>query len=154
DLGVRAATIAVVSNDPRPPPAVTLTGTGTAPRDISFDPTPTSFGDQAVGSTSAIRHVVVTNTSGRDVHIDAVAVDTDRPPGAFVVAQETCAGTTLTPGASCDIDVEFAPDRIGQSMSTLVLADSAGAKHATPLEGNGTGARVGFEPLALDFGEW
>ena len=80
----------VLSNDPRPAPVVTLTGTGIDPPDIMFDPTPVSFGDEAVGSSSTVRTIDVTNTRGQDVHIEKLASGDD-----FVVAQETCAGTTL-----------------------------------------------------------
>jgi hypothetical protein len=153
DLGARPATLDVTSNAPGPASVVTLAGTGIATPDITFDPTPVSFADQTVGTSSAPRSIVVTNATADTSLLERFELD-GKARDEFVVAQDTCSGIKLAAGASCDVSLEFAPTAIGLRTATLLATDHTGAVHETLLQGTGTGAELAFEPATADFGPW
>jgi hypothetical protein len=69
-----------------------------------------NFGAVKIGSASAPKVVVVTNTSTSEVTLNKTSVDgTD--PGDFIEAQ-SC-GEYLAAGASCTIEVTFTPTADG-----------------------------------------
>ncbi len=87
-------------------------------RPIALDITPTlDFGTVVVGGQSAPQNAVVTNTSGVEINIGAVA-----PPAApFVVTANGCGGI-LQPGATCAVTIVFRPTAVGGASSSVSVS--------------------------------
>ena len=77
--GPRSAAISILDNAPGAPHLVSLTGTGTV---VKLVPRSLSFGNQAVGTTSAAKQVAVTNTGTTALTINKISI-TGTNPGAF-----------------------------------------------------------------------
>jgi hypothetical protein len=111
----------------------------TAAAQLSVSPTPTQFGDQIVGTTSAPQTITVVN-SGAAVTMGAALLS-----GADSVsysATNGCLQVTLETASSCIISVTFAPLHTGSAEATLSVADVSGAHISViQLSGNGTGAQ-------------
>ena len=107
-----------------------------------------SFGDQIVGANSAAQPVTLTNYGGNTLSITNVGISgTDT---SQFTQTNTC-GNSLGGGASCSIDVTFAPTKIGPRKALLSVFDSAaGSPQIARLTGAGTIAS--FSPPTLDFG--
>jgi sugar lactone lactonase YvrE len=90
---------------------------------LTVSPTVLSFGNHALGSSSAAKKVTVTNKTGVVVTfyswtiIGANASD-------FTQSATTC-GTTLKVKASCTISIVFAPGAVGARSAALTITDSA-----------------------------
>jgi len=114
------------------------------------------FGNRAVGS-STLRQVTVANCGDSAFSFTGVSVHPASGP-AWRVATTCATGGVLASGASCTIDVTFAPQSAGQTSGALWLHNST----VTPDQlvtfyGRGVDARAGstavaFEPLLANFG--
>lgn len=71
--GPAQADLVIDSNAPSSPGGLVLTGTGLI-AEIAVDPIRIDFGDQALGTTSAVRTVTVTSTGQADLLIDSIAL--------------------------------------------------------------------------------
>ncbi len=145
--------------------SVLLYGRGvTTPQpNISLSASSLGFGDQAIGSTSPIQSVIVTNTgtatltiSGRALNSAAIAAGLSLvagpadpiSPNPPIPATILNCGGSLAPGASCYISVIFSPLILGNvSAAALNIthnATSTGfgtAIRSISLNGNGTARR-------------
>lgn len=105
---------------------VTLTGT----MGVSAAVTGTGeFAEQRVGAASVARRVTITNTGSRSLVVDAVSLaDGDRVSARdYAVDGGACIGTSLMVGATCEVEVRFAPLRAGAvSTARLEIEDAAG----------------------------
>ncbi len=116
-----------------------LTGNGTAP---TLTPASADFGAEPVGSTNASQKFLWTNNTFFPVVVGSVTGS-----GDFHITGNTCA--TVAVGASCAIDVDFAPTALGVRTGTLTATANTGTL-ASSLTGNGTsplvvsGAGLGF----------
>src|SRR5262249_3697328 len=99
----RTAVLSITSSASTVPITVTLSGTGLV--DVSVLPTSLSFGNQAVGTSSARMNVTLKNV-GPAISITSIQI-TGMNRGDFIQAN-TC-GSSLATGASCKIAVTFAP---------------------------------------------
>jgi hypothetical protein len=128
-----------VTND-----AVALEGNGVAGPGATLDLTPASFdfGDELTGSGASTTTFTVTNNgdSGSNLSIDTIAIS----GGDFTVSGGSCsAGTTeLGAGASCTIEVEFAPAADGAQSETLSVdgtdtVNSTSLSDSASLDGEG-----------------
>ena len=141
-IGSGSGTLTIV--DDAGTQTVPLTGTGMAP--VTFSASTLSFGTVAVGSTSAIKTVTLTNHSSAPLALDGVIAS---PP--FAVASSTC-GATVNAGGSCAIGVTFSPTAIGSAAGTLTFTDSAPTSPQTVnLTATGS-APVTFSASSLSFG--
>jgi hypothetical protein len=122
--GVRNASLSVSDNAAGSPQLVTLTGTGVATTPpLTFSPAKLSWGNQALGSTSAAKKVTLTNKTGvvvTGISWTVIGID----PSDFQVVAHTC-GATLAVKASCTIGVAFAPGAVGARLAVLSITDSA-----------------------------
>ena len=96
---------------------------------------PGDFGDVMVGARSPVLYLPVRATGAGPVTIAAV-----QPPAEpeFALADGTCAGATLTPGAgACFVGVRFSPvGAAGPRASAVSLRDTGNAEVGTiPLSG-------------------
>jgi probable HAF family extracellular repeat protein len=99
------------------------------PQTLSVTPAPLSFGNQAVGTTSASQLVTVKNNATTTIAITSVTATGD------FKASNNC-GVSLTPGASCTIGVTFSPTQVDTRSGTVVI--TADVIYSVPLSGTGT----------------
>lgn len=95
--------------------------------------------------------LVLTNTSEDAIKlVRAVLQDTEN----FTIAAGDCTDT-LEPGASCQLDVQFTPSRVGTMTSTLTITLAEDAQLELLLRGTALAPEIGVEaavlgPLRLD----
>ena len=90
-----------------------------------------TFQSQAKGTSSAARTVSLGNASRSTLHIGVISSSVDFP-------MTTDCGSTLSAGASCNINISFAPLLIGAHTGSLSIAtDAAGSPHTVTLGGIG-----------------
>jgi hypothetical protein len=91
--------------------------------------------------------VTLTNSGGLTLQIGSISIN----GGPF--SQTNNCGTALGPGASCNINITFAPTAAGNFSATLTIADNLRAGPTTvALSGTGVVPTVGLSANALDFG--
>jgi chitodextrinase len=103
----------------------------------SFSSDHVDFGSQPIGTVSAPTRVTLTNTG-----LDALSISSIDITGgqALDFTKTSTCGSTLAAGASCPIDVSFAPVAGGARSAFLSIVDNAtGSPHAIPLTGQATG---------------
>ncbi|WP_194924584.1 choice-of-anchor D domain-containing protein [Catenulispora pinisilvae] len=109
-------------------------GGGTTGPSIAANQTSLSFGNQAVGSTSGAQAVTVANSGNGAATISSIAATGD-------FAQSDNCGSSLAAGASCTVNVTFAPTASGARTGTLSIASNAPNSPATvALTGTGGSA--------------
>jgi FG-GAP-like repeat/Abnormal spindle-like microcephaly-assoc'd, ASPM-SPD-2-Hydin len=112
---------------------------------VSFSPTtPVTFPSQLVNTTSTAQTLTLTNTGKTALTISAM-----KSSGQFS-ATSTC-GSSVAPGAKCDLNVTFSPQTQGSKSGTLSLKDSASTKPQV-IELSGAGTVVELSPPSLTFG--
>jgi hypothetical protein len=140
------------------PASVGLSGTGTtAPVPaVALSRTSVSFaGVTAVGQQSIAERVTLTNNGPGSVTLSSIAAAPEF--NVVVGAAGACrGGQTLAQGASCTIDVTFAPAAAGARSGTLSIA-SNGTPATLTASLTGTGSAVAAaaaapNPAAVDFG--
>ncbi len=100
---------------------------------ISLSPASIAFGTQQVGTGSASVTLTVTNSGNADLHVTSVVTSGD------FLAADACVGTTIAPGASCTVNVAFAPTATGQRSGSLTIyGDVPGGQISEALSGNGS----------------
>ena len=101
---------------------------------LAFTPAPDDFGVVTIGQTAS-QTLTLANTGGSPTRALKVALP---GPTAFAIAADTCTGTSLGPGKSCTVTVQFAPSSIGTVTAALTAISNKGAATATdPLTGTG-----------------
>ena len=133
-LGARNASLAVTDNAPGPPQSVPLSGTGAQPI-VQFSPSSVSFGAQTVGARSSPQLVTLTNAGGSALTITSIGIAGGNA-GDF--ADTSTCGSTLAPGASCQIKVTFTPTASGTRSAAVSVSDNApGSPQVAALSGTG-----------------
>ncbi|HEV2344050.1 MAG TPA: choice-of-anchor D domain-containing protein [Actinocrinis sp.] len=111
-------------------------GGGTTNPAISTSVTSLSFGNQTIGTTSGAQAVTVSNTGNAAATISSISAS-----GPF--AQTNNCGSSLAAGASCTVNVTFAPTASGAQSGTLSIASNAPGSPATVnLTGTGVSANT------------
>ncbi len=159
DVGLRTGQLVVTHTGLNSPMAVDLHGTGTVMSMAALSVTPRSvaFTDLAVGRTSPIQTVTVSNTGGSaPLQLDPPRV-TGPDATSFTVVSNGCTAPVAS-GATCPVTVAFTPDADGVKSGALLLG-SANAKPAAvsvALTGTGFGgaSAVSTAVRADGFPEW
>ena len=124
---------------------VKLTGTGVGPNvpDLTFSATSLAFGNLQVGQTSGTASVVVTNIGADPVVFTSIAITgTNAADFALVSGTNACTygSFSLAAGATCNVDVTFAPKTNGSLSAAVTLTDNnlgvSGATQAILLSGS------------------
>ena len=121
---------------------------------LTAGPTSVSFADTLEGTSSSAERVRITNTGPtRTRTLDASVGNAS----SFDLTGSTCRAP-LSPGASCTVDVTFAPRAAGSATGTLQVTDGAGTRVTVALTGTGTGTVLDAAALAIsqddhDFGD-
>ncbi|TMD80023.1 MAG: choice-of-anchor D domain-containing protein, partial [Chloroflexi bacterium] len=104
-----------------------------------------SFPAQMVGSASASQEITLTNKGPRALAIDQIVLSGD-------FRQTNTCGTSVAIGASCRINVSFAPAARGTRNGTLTINDeAAGSPQAIPLSGVGLQSTADLNTSSLAF---
>jgi hypothetical protein len=111
---------------------VALAGAGGAAAAILVTPATVSFPTTGVGLTSSPTTVTVTN-AGIAATLSNLALAI---PAGFQLVSNTC-GSTLGPGLSCTVGVEFAPTTAGAQAGNLTVTSSTVNATPVPLQGTG-----------------
>jgi hypothetical protein len=120
----------------------------TATTTATVTPASLTFASQTVGTISAPRQVLVTNTGSVPLQISSMSITGD------FTESDTCTGESIAPSDACIIEVQFAPTAIGTDAGRLTIYGnlSSGGQIAVPLNGTGTqGAAVTLTPTDLCF---
>ncbi len=113
----------------------------------SLSPPSLTFSSQPVNTLSSAQTIVLTNTGSVPLTITGIAVDT------YFAQQNNC-GQAVPAGASCNIQVSFAPTTTGTLQGTLTIYGNLPAGQVTAALA-GVGAAPGdvvLMPGSIDFG--
>lgn len=137
--GAKTTTLTTVTNGPTFTTGA-ITGTG---RHLVAE-TPVDFGGRRVGTASAKRVVRLTNAGDEAYPLGAVASSVNQ----FVKGADGCGSTTLAAGASCDVEVGFAPTTAGAKSGFVTIAGHK--PHLVALAGEGTEPVAAIAPVSAD----
>jgi Abnormal spindle-like microcephaly-assoc'd, ASPM-SPD-2-Hydin len=108
--------------------------TGTDAPVARLDSTLLDFGQQQVGTASAVQFLTLTNTGNAPLSVTGVVIS--GPDQAAFAQSSGCVGS-MTPGGSCTISVWFTPTGPGAASATLGLSTNAASNPTARLSGNG-----------------
>jgi hypothetical protein len=136
------------------PQLIALTGTGsggsTAP--LTFSPTTLTFATQVAGTVSPAKSLTVKNSSTTSLTLTTITASADF--SATGTGAKPCkANLVLAAGASCGLDVTFAPPLAssGTISGAVILTDNAAVSQQI-LDAKGTSAfPLTFAPTTLSF---
>jgi hypothetical protein len=121
--GTRIATLAITNSFTSNPVAAPLAGTGIASTRIaSISASSLTFTGQMVGSTSSAQGLTLGNTGNTALTISSLAIGGSN--GSDFAETDNCGGS-VPAGASCNINVTFAPTAAGTRTGVLTVADNA-----------------------------
>jgi hypothetical protein len=105
---------------------------------VAATPSSLDFGTLHVGRRSKAQTLTVSNAGTASLHIASLSLQgTD--PGDFLVVASGCSGSTLAPGASCTVSLEFKPAAVGTRAAVLTIAsDDPSSPFGVPLSGTGS----------------
>jgi FG-GAP-like repeat/Abnormal spindle-like microcephaly-assoc'd, ASPM-SPD-2-Hydin len=131
--GVTTGTVTIRDSASTKPQVVELVGTATV---VKLVPAQLNFPPQKTGTTSPPQHIRLTNTGStaldftRTIYISA-------PGNADFFESNNCP-TSLNAGATCTINVVFAPRQTGPFSQSVVITDTGGGSpQSVPLSGTG-----------------
>jgi hypothetical protein len=146
-LGAVSGTLTVTdSPDSASPHSIDLSGTGTTQTTVV--PASIGFGDIAVGSTSPVKSVTLSNHQPVAVNVGLAVTGS-----GFAMSATTC-GATLAAFKSCTVSLTFAPGSLGAVSGTLTVSDSpdSASPHSIDLSGTGT-TQISVAPASIHFGD-
>jgi hypothetical protein len=152
-LGTRAATLAVASNAPVGTMSVALSGNGvpTPSPLVQLSQAGLNFGTVTIGSSSAARTVVLTNTGSSALDLTSISTSS-----ADFSVTHNCP-TQLPVGQACSLSVVFKPSGAILSETLIIVSNAASSPNSIVLNGQGTSTSLpvldwgeGSAPLAFD----
>jgi 6-phosphogluconolactonase (cycloisomerase 2 family) len=134
--GIRSAALSFNDNAPGSPQTVPLTGTGVAPQpDVTLTPGSLTFPVTVTNQLSPAQPVQVKNSGTGALNVANISV-TGTNAGDFT---QTNSCSTVAVGASCNINVTFAPKAAGSRNASLAIQDdAAGSPQTVALAGTGS----------------
>ncbi|MGI9103240.1 MAG: choice-of-anchor D domain-containing protein [Terriglobales bacterium] len=145
--GTRSATFTIYDNSSTGPHIVPMTGTGVATTTINISPGTFSFAGQAVGTTSAVQTVTLSNTGSGALGISSIIASN----ADFAVWSNTC-GFSLAAGSMCTIGVVFTPVADGARTALLLFTDTGpGTPQSIGLSGSAFTLAASISPSGLSF---
>lgn len=135
-VGIRQGSVVVNDSATGSPQILPLLATGDAAPAVTLQPTSLSFPAQAVGSASAAKNILLTNSGGSDLKITGISVGGTAP--SDFTATNNC-GTLVAAGASCTIAVTFKPVAVGTRTAVISITDNAkGSPQKVSVSGTGS----------------
>ncbi len=145
--GNHLASLEILSDSSTSLEYLSLFGVGTA-APLTLAPSALDFGSVNVGTSSRLA-VQVSNTSAAPVTFTGISASGDYSAAGSCPAP----GMALAAGASCTVQVTFAPAATGTRTGTLSVASSASTNPLTvPLTGIGLQSHLVVTPSSLAFG--
>jgi sugar lactone lactonase YvrE len=127
-------------------------------RNVSYAAAPMAFSDEAAGALSPSQVVTPINIGNETLTLAGITFATNFQQVSAGMS-DCAAGKALTPGASCDIGVSFAPAQTGSLAGELLITtnslNSGAGVETINLSGNGltvAGPKVSLSVGALTFG--
>jgi len=163
-VGTEVATVAITDNAPGSPQLLEMTAAGGNGPVAGVSPTSVSFGSQPQNTTSASQTVTLTNTGNENLNLASFNISgTDlaqfQLEGGGANGASGCqSGAALAQGASCVVQIAFAPVSQGSFHAELDFVDNSGdvtnAQQSVALSGSGVapGPIASVGPSALSFG--
>jgi phosphopantothenate synthetase len=146
--GSRSASITINDNATPATQTVSLSGAG-AQSQATLSPSSLSFGNQVWNTTAVSQAISLTNGGTAVLNIGGVTI-TGSNPADF--AQTNTCGPSLTPGASCTINVSFTPQGLGARSGNVAVTDNApGSPQTVSLTGTGL-TSVSVAPTTVNLG--
>jgi hypothetical protein len=144
--GSASGTLAVVSTADNSPLNVALSGTETAPGQLSVSPASLNFGNVVAGANGSLNGTL--GATGSSVTISAASINSNE----FALSGISLP-TTLSDGQTTSFTVTFKPAIAGTASATLSFSSDAGnSPTAQALTGNGTAAPQHRVDLSWDAG--
>jgi hypothetical protein len=153
--GTLTANLSIADNATGSPQTAAITGTGVAAPTytVSLSPASLTFASTTVGSTSSAQTVTVKNTGTGTVTLTSETL-TGTDPSDYLISAKTCS-TSLAPGATCTVSIEFKPLATGTLPASLSVADNAtGTPQTVAITGTGATAltyTVSLSPATLTY---
>jgi hypothetical protein len=94
------------------------------PPSVQVNPDNLDFGEQVTKKPGKPRRLTLTNTGGKKLYINSVALSGDAQQD-FTMSNDTCTGKEIEPGKSCIVDVVFTPSVNERRNTTLIFTDNA-----------------------------
>ena len=137
--GIRTGAVTITDNAAGSPHMLRLTGTGGIPA-VSLTPASLTFPAQWAGTISPAQPATLKNTGSGPLSI--VSITGKTASGDF--SQSGNCGSTVNPGASCTLNVIFAPTSGGTFSGRIIISDDApGSPQQLSLTGTGLGSAYG-----------
>ena len=141
--GTYSYSVSIKDNAADSPQKVTLNGTATAPV-VGLSPNALTFGTQAVGTTSAVQAVTLTNQGTSTLTINSII-----PSGDFAQTN-TCTGT-LAAGKNCMISITFSPTVGGARGGAVTISSAGNSPQNVSLLGTASSGSASLSATTLTF---
>lgn len=154
--GSRTATLAIANNGSATL-SVSLAGTGSSVPVpvIALNQNALTFTSQALGSSSVVQTVTVSNTGAAALQLSSITLGGTNA-GDFALAGNCAAGASIAAGGSCSLGVSFAPTALGTRTASFTIGSNASNGSASiGLTGSAVAApapAVTLSPSLIDFG--
>lgn len=158
-IAAYTGSVAIASTAAGSPHSVGLTGSGVAPTPTAPAATLSAvaldFGMLSLNTSSTARTVKLTNSGNAPLSVTGWSLS-GANPGDFTQSSTCPPGSTINPGATCDVSVRFTPTATGTRLATVTLASNAAGSPAVELKGVGivetTAALAQVSPTQMTFG--
>jgi hypothetical protein len=151
--GAMSASLDIASDGGSASLELSGTGTATPVPNLSVTPATVSFADTTEGVSSAPQTVIINSTGTADLTVSSISLS-GADAGEFSLdagdgTGETCGNTpvTLTPTASCTVEVAFTPSTTGAMSASLSIASDGGSA-SVALSGTGLSSVTNNAPSA------
>jgi Beta-propeller repeat/Abnormal spindle-like microcephaly-assoc'd, ASPM-SPD-2-Hydin len=139
-VGSRYGTVTVTDSTANSPQTIALAGTGLAAPALTVSPSTLSFSSQEVGTVSAAQSVTLTNSGTAVLNITSITTSPN-------FTQSGSCGQTVAVGATCTVNVAFAPVTAGSITGILTITDNApGSSQVVTLGGLGSDFALSVSP--------
>ena len=130
-------------------PGTTMSGNQKAM--LTLTPDSIGFGNIAVGTTSTVQVIAITNISDTPLKLGTISLSGNDKASFFM--SNTCPKNVMA-GASCTILVSFEPHRLGNATASITIRGSSttNATETIPIIGTGTSA-LSISSSSFQFGE-
>jgi hypothetical protein len=136
--GESRATLAIIHDAPGSPTGVELRGTGRGQAQLAVEPDVLDFGVLELGDSSGVQSVTVTNTGTASFVLTSIGLAGPAAAEYAIADTGTCVEELqLGAGASCTIDLVFAPGLDGERSAALEVATRGGLAARVDLIGAG-----------------